>query len=396
MAISKGLILKIFSAANIQRWNDRLRPMELTELDKQAHKMIIAYVLGKLQEKDTDFSWHKLIESGIFEFLQRIELTDLKPPVFYKIKAHKEEYEKLKAWVYERLSPVIEPIEGGFSSRFQTYFNSSGDDLASKIIGAAHIYATQAEFDIISRVNPVDSDMEEIRRDIFTRRQKYSELNSLKRLEADDGLMRFIGLCGQLRFQLRWGNIRRVTTTSVLGHMLIVAILAYLFSLEIGACPKRCVNNFFTGLFHDLPEVLTRDIISPVKGSVEGISDIVREYEKEQMREKIYSIIPQDWQSEMKMFAEDEFANIITVKRKTRHIKPEEINSYNQDRFNPRDGSLIEACDSLAAFTEAYLALRNGMKVEALHEAVYSIKNDYKNKTVSGINFGQIYADFDL
>ena len=56
MRIRKGLILKLFSGANIQRWNDKIRPVELTELDKQAHKMIIAYVLGKYEENRRDCS----------------------------------------------------------------------------------------------------------------------------------------------------------------------------------------------------------------------------------------------------------------------------------------------------------------------------------------------------
>lgn len=37
--IRKALLLKIFSAAYMQRWNDKIRPIELIELDKQAHKM---------------------------------------------------------------------------------------------------------------------------------------------------------------------------------------------------------------------------------------------------------------------------------------------------------------------------------------------------------------------
>ncbi|MFC1953919.1 HD domain-containing protein [Chloroflexota bacterium] len=396
MAISKGLILKIFSAASIQRWNDRLRAMDLTELDKQAHKMIIAYTLGKIEEGKAEFSWQELIEYGIFEFLQRVELTDLKPPIFYKIKEHEKEYTQLKNWVYERLSSVIEPVGGNFATHFQGYFGNDQRSLPASIIGAAHIYATQFEFNIIGLTNPMDSEMEDIQKDILSRQQQYSELESVKQLESDKELEKFINLCGQLRFQLRWGNIRRVTTTSVLGHMLMVAILAYLFSLEIGACPKRSTNNFFTGLFHDLPEVLTRDIISPVKGSVEGIADIVKEYEKEQMREKVYSIIPSEWQDEMKMYTEDEFTNVVTLKGKITPVNPDEMNQYNQDALNPRDGSLVKACDDLAAFVEAYAAIKNGTSVESLHEAAYEIKASYKNQTIAGINFGQIYADFDL
>ena len=38
-----------WSEANMQRWNDKIRPVELRELDKQAHKMVIAYLIGKFE-----------------------------------------------------------------------------------------------------------------------------------------------------------------------------------------------------------------------------------------------------------------------------------------------------------------------------------------------------------
>ncbi|MDR1614624.1 MAG: hydrolase, partial [Campylobacteraceae bacterium] len=41
--ISAELIDKFFCAASIERWNDYPRMVELTELDKQAHKFIIAF-----------------------------------------------------------------------------------------------------------------------------------------------------------------------------------------------------------------------------------------------------------------------------------------------------------------------------------------------------------------
>ena len=69
------------------------------------------------------------------------------------------------------------------------------------------------------------------------------------------------------------GSKQRIPETSVAGHMLIVALLTYLLSLQMNPCQKRKYNNFFAGLFHDMPEVLTRDIISPVKNSIDGLGD---------------------------------------------------------------------------------------------------------------------------
>ena len=79
----------------------------------------------------------------------------------------------------------------------------------------------------------------------------------IQQLALYSNLRNFIDLCGQLRFQTRWSHIHRIPKTSVLGHMLVVALLFYLFFQEIKACPKRYHNNFFTRLFHGLPEVLT-------------------------------------------------------------------------------------------------------------------------------------------
>lgn len=40
--IKRGLIETIFSAFSIERWNDHPRTAQFTEMDKQAHKAIIA------------------------------------------------------------------------------------------------------------------------------------------------------------------------------------------------------------------------------------------------------------------------------------------------------------------------------------------------------------------
>ena len=397
MRIRKGLILKLFSGANIQRWNDKIRPAELTELDKQAHKMIIAYVLGKYEENSGEFNWIDVIEGGIFEYLQRIEITDIKPPIFYQIKEKEEQYEELKKWVYKRLYPVITPLGRDFKNRYRAYFSNNEQNISRRIINAAHAYATNWEFDLIEPLNqPKDIEIPEIRESLIDEQREYEDLKGMQALQNNDNLKTFINLCGQLRFQLRWSHVRRLTHTSVLGHMLVVAILAYLFSIQAGACSKRQINNYFTGLFHDLPEALTRDIISPVKGAVEGISAIIKEYEKEQMQNKIYRILPPEWHPEIKMYAEDEFADFVRINGTQTKVTSKMIQEdYNDDIFNPRDGKLIKACDDLAAFTEAYIALRNGATAEGLQEAKHEIKRSYIDKVIAGIAFGPIYADFE-
>ncbi|MEA3442750.1 MAG: HD domain-containing protein [Chloroflexota bacterium] len=399
--ISNELLTRIHDAAYMQRWNDQIRPVELTELDKQAHKMIIAYMLGKFEEeseqRNQGFNWVKIIEGGLFEFLQRLVLTDLKPQVFYRIKENEDRYAELNEWVYKELEEAISPLGESFCKRFKEYFRDPGDDINKRILGAAHFYATKWEFDIIQRANPRGFGMVDIEADLQARQEEYYDVKGVKGLALYPQLRKFADLCGLLRFQLRWNHVYRIPKTSVLGHMLIVAIVSYLFSLQIEACQRRCINNYFTGLFHDLPESLTRDIISPVKHSVEGLDNLIKEYEKEQMEKEVYGLIPDAWHQDMRMFTENEFESVIYVNGRMESRNSDEISKkFNEDRFNPRDGELVRAVDNLAAFLEAYLAIRSGIASRELEQAQSDIKKRYRGKIAAGIDFGKIYSGFKL
>ncbi len=397
--LSNELLTRIHDAAYMQRWNDQIRPVELTELDKQAHKMIIAYVLGKFEEengeKSESFNWIDIIEGGMFEFLQRLVLTDLKPQILYRIMENKDKYAELKEWVYQELKDAISPLGENFCERYRAYFTGTGNNVNRKILGAAHFHATNWEFDIIQRTNPRGYGMRDIEADLQSRQEKYCDVKGIRELAVHPHLRSFVDMCGLLRFQLRWNHIHRVPKTSVLGHMLLVAMISYLFSLQAGACKRRCINNYFTGLFHDLPEALTRDIISPVKHSVKGLDSLIKEYEKEQMEKEVYGLIPAGWRRDMKMFTENEFESIINVNGKIEPKSSDDINrDFNQDKFNPRDGELIKAVDTLAAFMEAYLAVKSGISSRELEQALEGIKSDYREKTIAGIDFGEIYDGF--
>ena len=119
----ENLIERFYEAASMNRWNDHIRPVELTELDKQAHKMVIAYVIAKLEEKNRniEINWQKLIEGGIFEFLHRTILTDLKPPVFHKMM--EEKGEDLNNHVFEKLKDDLQGLNPIFKENFRRYYD---------------------------------------------------------------------------------------------------------------------------------------------------------------------------------------------------------------------------------------------------------------------------------
>ena len=80
-----------------------------------------------------------------------------------------------------------------------------------------------------------------------------------------------------LRYQIRWIQLYRIPKTSVLGHQFIISIITYIFSIEENF-DKKIYNRFFTGLFHDLPEMLTRDTISPLKYNIKGFDKFLKKF----------------------------------------------------------------------------------------------------------------------
>ncbi len=392
--VKKELILRLFDGASMQRWNDKIRPVELTELDKQAHKMVIAYILGKVEGETRRVNWQEIIEGGIFEYLQRLVLTDLKPPIFYRIKKDRDKYRKLNEKVYQELEPAIAPLGEAFCERFKNYFPDYNNSLSRKIVKAAHFYATKWEFDIIERANPNGFEIQKIKEDLNKELEKYYGLAGIVELTLFSGFQKFIDLAGLLRFQVRWSHSYRIPRTSVLGHMLLVAILSYLFSIEQNFCEKRCFNNYFTGLFHDLPEALTKDISSPVKRA--GLEELIKTYEEEQMNKEVYPNLPNDWRPEIEMFTKEEFKNYVSIDGILQEKTFTEItSSFNQNKFNPRDGELVKAADALTAFVEAFLAIENGISNKKLAQAKNDYRVEYGDKTMGGIDLRPIYQEFD-
>ncbi|NLJ38304.1 MAG: HAD family hydrolase, partial [Candidatus Atribacteria bacterium] len=128
--ITKSLIEKIFQPASLQRWNDQIRPIEFTELDKQAHKMIIAWILGKIEQDEEGqlINWRKMIEFGIFQYFQRTVLTDLKPQIYHSLLSQDEARKKLNDFVQQEMEESLSHLSEDFYNQFIQFISSTPED----------------------------------------------------------------------------------------------------------------------------------------------------------------------------------------------------------------------------------------------------------------------------
>lgn len=410
--IRKNLLQLIFSGAHMKRWNDKLRPVALIEVDKQAHKMMVAWTLFELNARGLPGDERRalgeaVMEGGLFDYFYRLVITDIKPPIFYRIKENPEHFAQLTGWVLERLSPAMQPLGPEFWERFAARLSDpEPSGRAGDILRAAHLYASSWEFNLIKELGPWDAEKAGIEQSFTDGLAACRHLAGVPELMqgTDSVLGRFAHLCGQLRFQTRWSQTPRIPETSVLGHLFIVAAYAYFFSLAVDACPARRQNNFYAGLFHDLPEVLTRDIISPVKKSVPPISDLIREYEDAELKSRVFDPLVEGGYADLAerlgyfLGAEvgSEFRSVIRENGRVRAVDGPLLHAdYNDDAYDPKDGRLLKACDSLAAFVEAYTALRNGISSDQLQQALWRIRKSYNDFSFGDLHVGALLADFD-
>ena len=392
--INPKIIEYIYSSASIQRWNDYPRMVELVELDKQAHKFVIAYFIAKL-EKDINFT--HLIEAGIFEFLRRVVVTDIRPDVFRK--ALQKKSNEINSWVVEKLKISLQDIDGGnFLQKFEAFLNDPSMYKKERfILKAASYLSTKWEFSIVYQTSQFLSDIEEVKKAVDAEIEDYYELVGVQKIALNKKLAKIVDLSGRLRFQKRWAQTPRIPETSVLGHMLTVAFFSYFYSIKQKACDSRLQNNFFTALFHDLPEALTRDIISPVKYSVDDLSDIIAEYEVAKIEDDILPNIPESIQKEFSYILgisdgiKEEFANKVKIDGKICEV--EDINKYNLDKYEAIDGKALKQCDKLSAFVEASLSISHGIKSKELINGKKEILKGLKE--INGVDFRQIALEID-
>ena len=402
--MKKKFILKIFEAFSIERWNDLVRPFEIIEMDKHAEKCVVAYIIAKYEESlGAKIDWEWLIYASLFDLLRKIQLCDIKAPVQTLIKnEYPQEYKKLNEWVYERYVKLIDDQE--LLEKFRKYLDNlsqykgenSDIELTVKIFRAAHKYSTLRELEMLTPVNESQR-LEGIRKELNADLQGYLDLRGLQLLITRQKPFDFLMRIEQLRFQTRWNQTPRVPKTSVLGHCFFVAVITLLLGRECGTelCGRRVYNNFFSGLFHDLPESVTRDIISPVKNAPDGLPEIVKHIEDQIVQKELVPLMEPFYRDEILYWTSDEFSNRAIFDNCVLSISFNELNSkFNEDRYSPVDGKLVRAADHLSALLEAHLSIQHGITSVQLQKGRENLYKGYKKGVlVNGIDVPGIFDD---
>lgn len=402
--IPRAFVDRLYSTATVQRWTDHVRPLDLTALGKHAHMLVIAWVIGRRAESTENWNidWDYLIRGSLYELLRVSVLTDIKAPILDEIRNSEEDRVKLDDYVVEELMKDLEGCPAALLADLKSYYaddhRSAERSNAHAVLKAASALATAWEFRLIEHANPHLHDIAETRQRLDSSVRKHQYIPAvLDVYEARNDLARFTDLCGRLRFQLRWSQTPIIPPRPVLDHELLVAYLAYAAALDTaeGDAMKdywRQYHACFGALFHDLPEVLTRDVIAPVKRDAK-IDEVLKGIEKKQFEDKIIPLLPERMHREIAFFALDEFDD----KPWRSTVQPPCPGPQDKDREgSPHPGKLIESCDKFAAFMEACYSLNFGVRSDSLMGAVFPKDDDAvasRKELNKGYRFEELYDE---
>ncbi len=303
-----GILKTLFC---LNRWNVDPRVETWTEAENVALCCHVVYAAGKSIGLG-DEVLHHAIKRTLFKSNYKYILSDISVAVRELIDENDGlAWQKIRADVDERIKLLFPPST---AAHLYGYFSLEGNygvpedmkGLTEDLVSFAKIRAALSECEINAEVFPksygrhVDN-LEAKLDNVLTN----GRLGPLRRGEAPrEGVEHYLAVIRNLKHVRRWNRLNRFIESSVLAHTFIVAFLAVLFS-EMEAANQGRQNGHFQyeamvlALFHDVPEVLTGDIISPVKGLIEEHSPGLIVQMERQATDKLLAGLPEQIKTDM-------------------------------------------------------------------------------------------------
>lgn len=124
-----------------------------------------------------------------------------------------------------------------------------------------------------------------------------AKLKSLKELLEDENYEKYLAHIYRLSYSMRWNQYQRSTPISVMSHKVVVAYIAYVIGM-IGndhGEDNDIEDMLMRAIYHDVPEVITGDIITPTKKAVPGFVELLEKVEKTMMDDYLFGYISSEY-----------------------------------------------------------------------------------------------------
>ncbi|HTW90334.1 MAG TPA: YfbR-like 5'-deoxynucleotidase [bacterium] len=356
----------------LQRWNVKPRVVFWNEAENVAYTAHVAYALGRIRGMSTTQLEHVLART-LLKSLNKHYLSDV-------LVDTRDELRKLDPEIWRRLVDKAADVTAALFPRdmldyakgYMTLDGNYGEQDGKlepsrkkeieELITFAQYKVAIRECETNRHVDPgrYVSAIRHIKTKI-SRIEGRSELeNSYKKIGA------YVHQVENLKHLRRWNLLNRAVETSVLGHTFIVGLLALTVARQcksvVEANAHANVSPFLEAilraLFHDVPEAVTGDIVTPVKEIINTLNPKIVERLEKNMTKDFVATLP--------------------------GLMKRDVEDYNllkelDDRKPYSVSSLVKACDRLALVLECLFETETGQVSTEMTSAYGSYITELQN-----------------
>ena len=321
------LRLMFHKGLSIKRWNNFPRVVDTTHMDNLWMTLHVALFLAYHEER---LSWKKLdklflMKYTLFESFNDLILSDIYAGT--KINLQKQE---------EVLYHELQNITHSYIHNFPGKVILKNDYLRT-VKDEAHetekaLYLASKKYVWLLEATPNAKIFPDAYAKVIGHMKKYlaeasEDLKSLEFLRYDKNSQKYLLQLQRLCFCMRWNRYRRLFPISVMAHQAVVMYLSYCIAIQEKLPKKQVEDMMLKAIYHDVPEIITGDVVSPTKTAVDGLKEVLGRVEEQMVEEDLFVYLDQDYEN---------------------FVSP-----YILDPFSWENGKKVKYCDILSAYIES-------------------------------------------
>lgn len=297
----------VFGRLNsMQRWSSFVGEDKYNEQAKQALNCIVAYLLSLyVEENGTNVDYTRFPKIAIYRAFQKVYVYyDVPENIINQICAIGD----IKKDMFNLATRQI--ITEKTDERFCNFLSEGLGTNELRIYRAATKVATYVE--LLENQVKMNGEYLAKLQEIIQELEEFMDVPGVaEMIDSESPMSKLLLRISKLRHQNRWAVNLPNVKCSVLAHLFDTAVLAYWMSLEENFNNQNlAAQRFFMGIFHDLAEVWTKDIPSPIKDRIPGFRAATEVFEEEMLEKHLYKVISGSFSEQLKhvMFEEEENA----------------------------------------------------------------------------------------
>lgn len=284
----------------MKRWNNFPRIEDVSHLDNVWFVMHVALFLAYLEEKEGKKVDRKfLLKRIIFNSLSGLILSDISSWTRdYILKIDDKVFNEIEWKAFDFI--LSQDAPEFIKEDIKNTLDNKSKKLELSIIEASKKYAWYMECKINEKVfwdiyevplNQINTYLED----------KRKELISLDILLKNDNYKKYLTHIRRLTHSMRWNQNKRIFPISVMSHLVVITFISYIiWEIENESWYNYDIEELMLrSVYHDIPEAITWDIITPTKKAVEWFEEVLEKVEISMMDDYIFSYVDEEYKEQV-------------------------------------------------------------------------------------------------